>query len=527
MSAIRVVLMSAKAAAVNRLVGRLARSAPETSVGSVAATVRVPKTRARKALTHLPVRGRCGSLAAAAAADAGLDKQARQQAAAWPGLPPGTARTSVATTLVAAHRSSAAWSARSQLHREPASADIRLPAGPSRLSSSGGAECPPAVLHRLATQDDNWVRSQVAQNPNTPLYALPAICDDEISWVADNARRRCSARVLAGSRNHTARSSAAHRADAGPDLLRHLAADRHWVVREAAFGNERCPPEAFDLLMDESEYSVRNRATASPRCPVGVLRRLATHEDSFTRYAALDNPVLPVGDIVDLAEHPDPEVRSSAVRSDRFPAAALEQLATRRDPRLRLLAAASAKTPAATLARLGGDNDNAVRAAVAANANTDAATIAMLATAESYGDILLAAIKHPRCGAEALDDAADIADIDLKIAIADHPHTAPRTLRRLSRADYSVGVLWRVARHRSCPPEVLHELAHPDHHRNVRASVAGNPNTPPNTLDELSKDSQWDIRTTVAQNPSRPPHVLRRLRRDSDSQVREVARRGV
>ena len=160
---------------------------------------------------------------------------------------------------------------------------------------------------------------------------------------------------------------------------------------------------------------------------------------------------------------------------------------------------------------------------MAANANTDAATIATLATAESYGDILLAAIKHPRCGAEALDDAADIADIDLKIAIADHPHTAPRTLRRLSRADYSVGVLWRVAQHRSCPPEVLQALAQHDH-RNVRTSAAGNPNTPADTLDDLSKDSQWHIRTTVAQNPSRPAHVLRRLRRDSDLHVRDIAR---
>ena len=515
--------MSAKGSAAARLVGRLARSAPETSVGSVAAKAGVPKARARKALMHLPARGRCGSLAAAAAADAGLDKQARQQAAAWAGLPPGTARTSAATTLVAAHRSSAAWEARSQLRPSAGTADVGLPARRSRSSVSGGAECPPAVLHRLATHDDNRIRSQVAGNPNTPLYALPAICDDELSWVADPARRRCSTKMLAGSRNHTARSQAARSADASADLLRHLAADRNWLVREAAFENERCPPEAFDLLVDESEYSVRNKATALPHCPVGVLRRLAAHEDSMTRYAALGNPILPVADIVDLAEHPDPEVRGSAVRSARFPVAALEHLATRRDPHLRLLAAASAHTSPATLARLGGDNDNAVRAAVAANANTDAATIATFATAESYGDILLAAVKHPRCSTEALDGVADIADIDLKIAIAEHADTAPRTLRRLSRTDYSVGVLWRVADHQSCPPDVLQALADHDH-VNVRSSVARNPNTPADTLDELSKDSHWHIKMSVATNPARPAHVLRRLRRDSDSQVREVAR---
>ena len=516
--------MRAKAAAANRLVVRLARSAPETSVGSAAASVGVPGARARKALTHLPARGRCGSLAAAAAADPNLDKRARQQAAAWPGLPPGTARTAAATTLAAAHRSSAAWFARSQLRRDPHTADVRLSAGPSRLSASGGAECPPAALHRLATHHDSSVRGQVAENPNTPLYALPAMCDDDILWVTDEVYLRCPPRVLAGAHNDLARVQAAYRADASPDLLRRLAADRTLQVREAAFGNEHCPPEAFDLLTDESDPRVRRRVAASPRCPAGVLRRLAADEDSTTRYSALSNSTLPVGDIVDLAEHPDSAVRSSAIRSDRFPAAALKQVAASHDPHLRLLAAASANTPPATLTRLGGDNDNAVRAAVAANANTDADTIATLATTETDGDILIAALRHPRCSAEALDAAADIADIDLKAAVADHPDTAPRTLSRLSRTDHSAGVLRRVAQHRSCPPEALRALAQRHRLADVRRAVAANPSSPPDTLDQLSKDRQWDIRMIVAQNLSRPAHVLRRLQRDSDPYIRQVAR---
>jgi predicted DNA-binding WGR domain protein len=85
-------------------------------------------------------------------------------------------------------------------------------------------------------------------------------------------------------------------------------------------------------------------------------------------------------------------------------------------------------------------------------------------------------------------------DLELRVAIAKQPGTAPHLLAQLAQ----------------------------DPHENVRKVVAGNPHAPANTLESLAPDRNLDVRVALAKNPHTPATALNQLADDVYEKVRKA-----
>ncbi|MDY6803672.1 MAG: hypothetical protein SXA11_07685 [Cyanobacteriota bacterium] len=93
---------------------------------------------------------------------------------------------------------------------------------------------------------------------------------------------------------------------------------------------------------------------------------------------------------------------------------------------------------------------------------------------------------------------------EVRGAVARNPN-APAELLELLALDESLGVRSGVAENVNAPPKVLEELAR-DKQSEVRGAVAKNPNAPAYLLEELARDP--GIFITVASNPNAPKSVF-------------------
>ncbi len=92
------------------------------------------------------------------------------------------------------------------------------------------------------------------------------------------------------------------------------------------------------------------------------------------------------------------------------------------------------------------------------------------------------------------DFLLDSLALDLRVAIAKQPETAPQTLAQLAE----------------------------DYHENVRKAIAANPNTPTDVLGKLVGDRTVEVRMTLAKNPATPASALIQLADDVYEKVRKV-----
>ena len=90
-----------------------------------------------------------------------------------------------------------------------------------RFAAARNSNTPTVVLTQLASDEDEYVRSEVADNSNTPPEALTQLASDEIEYV----RRRV-----------------AYNPNTPPEALTQLASDEREKVRRGVANNPNTPP---------------------------------------------------------------------------------------------------------------------------------------------------------------------------------------------------------------------------------------------------------------------------------------------
>ncbi|MBB6099678.1 hypothetical protein HNR42_003136 [Deinobacterium chartae] len=227
--------------------------------------------------------------------------------------------------------------------------------------------------------------------------------------------------------------------------------------------------------------------TTDPDLPLRCILAESTHAQVLTR----------------LSGDPDASVRARVACNAHAPQSVLYTLATELDEKAQLGLAEDPATPTEVLARLASASNasSAVRRRVAQHPTLDghaATELYRSAVAQQDFDTLRVLARHPALTHENLVALAQIADTEVVLSVARHPHCSPTLLERLAT---------------NAPP--------------VRAVVAARASTP-NVLTALAQDPSLRVRTALLDNPvlQEPAGhaALERLAADENPSLRDRAR---
>jgi hypothetical protein len=101
----------------------------------------------------------------------------------------------------------------------------------------------PEVMNRLAKDNDNIVRCEVARNSNTSPETLDLLANDENSFVRRNV---------------------AENTNTPPEALERLANDKEWAVRCRVAINHNTSPETLERLAIDKNGDVRYWVAKNP-----------------------------------------------------------------------------------------------------------------------------------------------------------------------------------------------------------------------------------------------------------------------
>ena len=427
-----------------------ARRSPAVSLPQIAAAAGVSTAQLTRRLHRVAARGDCAAAVAAAVRTPAGAGVLAHRAAAPPHLRTAAAVSSAVGCDVAV--GCAAWAGRSIRH----SAASR------------------ARLARLASDDDQFMRRDVAEHPGCPTLLVAGLSQDRSESVAATAARHRSATA---------------------DVTAAAAVSPKASIRCAAAANEGCPQQILERLAEDRSSSVVAAVCVNPAASPATLERVAGRGDLDTLRAVADSTKSTtelLGWIV------------SPHGADTFLAKEL---------------AATPSCPPELLRKFARSPEPRVCVAAASNPAIDPATLTDM-------------VDYPNWVADYEHDDDDEYDeyyvelkddeyyAELKYEAASNPVCSPDLLARLA-GDNDVGTRLEAARNPSCPPATLQTLAG-DSDTEVVARAAANPQHPSGSLERLAASVNPAHRGGVASNPACSTHLLQRLASDSLDEVRHA-----
>ena len=434
-----------------------------------------------------------------------------------------------------------------------------------RALAAAHPDAPPAVLERLAVDEEEPVRQRAVAHRNASgdwseryrkLQMMEALEPERVEGLAG-----------AGS---WARKLAARHPNAPLALIVGLASDEDWRVREAVALNPQLPFDTLEALFNDSDRDVRAAAASHPKATVAQLERLAGDTDERVRQAIAAHPNAPQRLIEHLerAASNDPSLNAQEL-----------QVVQRYGEWGRQIAAAHPNADRDTLERLSRDEVWRVRQAVGHNPCTTPTILEGLAQ-DSDSDVRGAVAQNPSAPLHVLETLSLDAHNEVRKSVAQNPNASAAILERLGADDHWT-VRQAVASHANAPDGTLVMLVR-DADRDVRQAlierlalpeavlealfagwpepinlstdrpndlyrralqldpdlpdaflaslavgeewarllVARHANAPQSALEHLSSDNDWRVRQAVAQNSSAPWAVLARMLDDHDADVR-------
>ena len=345
---------------------RVARCAPWLPVDEAATAAGTSPKSMTRTLERIEPRGGCAAAATQLAIDGSVDIYIRQRALKHPAAPPATLRAATRHTsrpsLTAAGAGSAAWAGRRQLSRT-IRPQIALVAGFSdpdrrRQATSGGVSaaailrrlasdeadtirvdvaahprCPPDALARLSADGHGRARIAVANNPNTPAVTLGLLASDSSSsarrGVANNPSSTSEtlsglvASAGSGRSGDKLRVCVAANPNCAAGLLERLSGSADDDIRLAAAANPNTSHEMLDRCAGSNDKWLLYGAAQNPACPPRLLERLSGHAQDWARRGVAENPATPPELLVDLAADRWTDVHHALIERSDLPRAAL------------------------------------------------------------------------------------------------------------------------------------------------------------------------------------------------------------
>ncbi|MCU0518951.1 MAG: hypothetical protein MUC60_19225, partial [Oscillatoria sp. Prado101] len=200
---------------------------------------------------------------------------------------------------------------------------------------------------------------------------------------------------------------------------------------------------------------------ANPNTPVSVLMRLAEDSESEVRRNVAANPNTPVSILEQLAEDSDSEVRRKVAANPNKSVSLLMKLAKAQELDIRTEIASNPNTPVSVLEQLLGDPEETILQIAVGRyvaKNPDGLTVVLQHypkdstpkySSPRYSRLFI--LLHPQVPSNVLAEHRRSLWWWERYAVAQHPNTPPKTLKRLAGdANLLVRAAARANLHRTC-----------------------------------------------------------------------------
>ena len=317
--------------------------------------------------------------------------------------------------------------------------------------------------------------------------------------------------VLAQSPNPTTRASVALHANSSPETLRNLASDSAEHVRASVALNAITSQEMLCFLAFDKDARPRRALTHNPSTPSRVVAALIAD-----RQAGWEATLWDGWRTVEADEIPQGTAVTSHLRASNIhtPPADLARLSHSKDPHTVFAVASNPSTGQRVLARLAGSDDMTVRSNVAGNRAAPVHVLAELMT-DPDDVVRWSAVRNPACTAEMIEIFARDPSEDIRNYVAGSPLLTRRTAVGMLTGAGDWQPHPGALRWPGWTDSELDGFAHDDkmfHRNDWRWIVAQHPNTAPRTLRNLADiGSDNQCLESVAANPNTPRDVLETL----------------
>jgi hypothetical protein len=243
---------------------------------------------------------------------------------------------------------------------------------------------PAAVLSSYAKDTDSDLRSGVALNPNTPAPILMDLASDENELVrcsvAQNPRTPAPILIdLASDENETVRAITAQNRSTPASAFIDLAGDKVIEVIQSVASNSMAPTDVLTTLAGNANNSVRHYVATNPQTPTTVLTTLASDVEIPVRLGVATNPHTSTADLTTLASDADLDIRLCVASNPQTPPAILLAFSESTNEKIRQAVTHNPQAPPAILLTLAGDAYLEVRRGVASNRQTPPTILLTLA----------------------------------------------------------------------------------------------------------------------------------------------------
>ncbi|MBD2206121.1 hypothetical protein H6G33_28350 [Calothrix sp. FACHB-1219] len=381
------------------------------------------------------------------------------------------------------------------------------------------SEMPAEILVKLANYKTSWIRSAVAHHPNTPIFALEPLINDDYSPVL---------------------WAIARRADTPPQFLERLLLrftdtknQDYEQICYAICDRREIPPNLLEFLMESNLQQVYQGIAAQANLPPTIIERLMAMSNESVLTTLARNHSLSAEFLTRLAQNSHPNICSAIANHPHITPEIWLQLANHAEVKVRQLVAANSNTPVNILEILASDTDQVVRANVANHQNLPVQILEQLAQdEEAFVRVVIA--NNPHSPETILTQLATDEKIEVRRAVALHPHT-PAAIKQTLR-DFVIQPNTQQATsttlrgiNRIYNPSsddittILAEYANSEN-AFVRLVTLLHPLTPPEILTQAAQSQSWLERYAVADNPATPAELRQQLAQDSNRIVRVAAK---
>ncbi|MEL6162451.1 MAG: hypothetical protein AAFR37_01365, partial [Cyanobacteria bacterium J06628_3] len=324
-------------------------------------------------------------------------------------------------------------------------------------------QIPASSLEKLASHQDDLVRSKVAEHPNTPVRILELLADDNYKFT------------------------------------------RFYLAK-----NSNTPSHVLEKLFniwkfDEEEYNNELSFLAgNPNSPSIVLNCLLNYRHFFIRGELLKNPNLPIPVVDKLllkGEQIDSNLSNILVNHPTSNYEIVEKLLQSSNPQIRRNAIYTPHVTPEQWGKLARDESSEIRETIAGSSNSSTSI---------HMPSLSIIIKHPNLPLKIWEELAKDSSIEVREALTLNEET-PEQIIELLASDESAEIRKSLISHNLNISFNILETLSRDISPNVRKAVAKHPNTSINLLEQLALDTDVEISQAIIDNPNTPVNLKETL----------------
>ena len=364
-------------------------------------------------------------------------------------------------------------------------------------------------MRHLAKDSEDFVRSEVAKNPFTPVSVLEVLSKNPNLDIRLSLVDNPSIPLHVQTR-----------------LLEKLASSRNSWVREEVSGRTASPPEVLEVLSKDRDDQVRLRVARNSSTPGVVLETFSKDISRFIRYHVAGNSSAPFRVLVDLSKDSDDGVRFVVAKNPSTPVAVLEDLCKDSKAIVRLGVGKNTGTPESVLEVLAKDSEMDVRRVVSENSSAPILVLEALSK-DSHFEVRRGVAANTSAPDHVLSSLASDRAWQVRSAVASNPvasvDTRDQSLRhwviRLQRASLREK---SIREGRAPSPQVPISPADLVRALNWLECIPSDADN--KALTKASRSKDWLTRFGVALHPSATEGMLKLLIHDSDPDVAAAAR---